>query len=308
MQLLFGSVRPWEEDVLPDRAFEEKVVLQHHAKELAVARKAHFAQVLTINGDGARLRCEEGRCKSCDGALAGSGCAHQRGHASRRGIEADVVHDFLAFFISEGHVVEADVATNGSELHRALIGNILGLHVHDLLRTIQSGEGFGELAANVAHLHNGCDHETEVEGEGEELTKREVVVDDLVTTHAHDAHAGEAEQEGAGTRDEGGGGEALLHVLEEPLNTALKALVLLFLGIEALDHAHAVERFGEATGDFSIDHTACAEDGPDLGEGLERDKSEDAHGYQRVQRHPWTDVDQQHQRCDGRDGASDQLH
>ena len=48
---------------------------------------------------------------------------------------------------------------------------------------------------------------------------------------------------------------------------------LAILGVITLDHAHAAQRFGQPPGDFGVDLSAFAEDGPN---GLERPAQHDA--------------------------------
>ena len=99
---------------------------------------------------------------------------------------------------------------------------------------------------------------------------------DLPRADVHHGAAHHAHQHGGRKAHQRDGGEGAQHVVQQPLHAAGEDPRLLGLGVVALHHAHAGQRFGEAPGDFGVDLAALAEDGPDLGERLAQSQRENA--------------------------------
>ena len=95
--------------------------------------------------------------------------------------------------------------------------------------------------------------------------------------------------------------------VEQPLDAAREYGGFALLGVVALDHAHAAQRFGQAPGDFGVDLAALAEDRPDLGEGLATARSEDRDEQRGQPGHQRADPQQHHQRDHGGHQAADEF-
>ena len=92
--------------------------------------------------------------------------------------------------------------------------------------------------------------------------------------HHHAAH--DAHHRGRGERQQAGRGQRPHHVVEQPLHAAGKDAGLALLGVIALDHANAAQRFGEPPGDLGVDLAAVAKDRPDRLERVLQNEDEDA--------------------------------
>ena len=101
---------------------------------------------------------------------------------------------FLSFIVRETHILENDVALDPIQHDRPIGSDVLGIHVHQFLRAIEARERFGKLAADVAHLHDRRDHETEKKCERKEFAQREITLYDLPATDPHDPGARQPEQ------------------------------------------------------------------------------------------------------------------
>lgn len=223
-------------------------------------------------------------------------------------MECDVGEYVFSRLVCEGYVVEMDIAFDGIEGCVAGGAVVFGFHVHEFFGSVEAGEGFGELAADVAHLDDGGDHEAEVEGEREKVAGSHEALHDAIATEAHDAHAGEAEQECGGAGNEACGCEALLYVEEQLLNPCLEGFYFAFLGIEPFDDTDAIEGFRESSGHFGIDDATFAEDGAYAFECFEGYKSKYGNRNQDHCGHGGAYADEQHQAYNGAEDATDELH
>ena len=189
------------------------------------------------------------------------GRAHQRGHRSWRGLEADAVQNGFLRRVSELHIVKLHTALDGRHLDGAPGGLILFELGHDLVRAIEARESLSQLRADVHDLEDGRNHE------GEKHVVLKVVADapraaeHIVPAQPHDQRRNQPQHRGGRRGKHAGHGERLHHVLQKPLNTCRKNSGFAIFGVIALDDTHAAERFRQAARDFRVDLTALAEDG-----------------------------------------------
>ena len=177
----------------------------------------------------------------------------------------------------------------------------------DLFAPVESGEGFCDLAADVAHLDDGCDEESQEEGEGDEVSHRHLTFQDHGTPQPHDSHAGQSQKQRRRAGDQAGGGEGSPNVVEDPRHPLFEDADLLALGAEPLDDPDAAQGFGQPSGDVGVDLAPLAEDGPDVAEGLQRDQTQDGEGDQGVEGHQDADPEEEEEGADGGQDSAEEV-
>ncbi len=174
----------------------------------------------------------------------------------------------LLLLVGEADVLELEIAADRAEGDRAVGVFVLGRFVQHLACALQPGDRFGDLRADADHLEQRGSQISQEHGVGEEAAERQLAGENLARAHEHHDRADDAHQRRRRKAHHRGRGERLEDVVQQALDAGAEDLVLARLGVVALHHAHAAERFGQAAGDFGVDLAALAEDGPDGAEGL----------------------------------------
>ena len=249
-------------------------LLQHHAELRAVARQAHRAQVHAVHQHRARVRVMERRHQARDGGLARAGRPHQRRHRAGRRREAHRFEHRLAGLVGERDVVEHHVAADALEAHRAPRVLVFRPLAQDFARALQAGERFRYLRADAHHLEHRRHQERQEHGERHEAADGEIAGQDLPRADEHHHRAHHPHQHGGAKAHQRDRGERPQDVLQQPLHPARKHGPLALLGVVALHHAHAAQRFGQPPRHLRHDLAALAEDRPDDSERLAQREGE----------------------------------
>ena len=185
--------------------------------------------------------------------------------------EAHVEQHLLARLVGESDVRKIDFAANRARAPPCACGSlILGPLAQHFARALQAGERLGQLRADAHHLHHRRDQERQKRDEGHQVAQRSWVAGEHLA-RAHDTITT------APTMPISTVAERLIsdmavsdfeHVIQQPLHAAREDFRLALLGVIALHHAHAAQRFGEPPGHLRVDLAALAENRADLGEGL----------------------------------------
>ena len=209
--------------------------------------------------------------------------------------------------IAERDIAELDAAFDAFQAQGAARVFVFGRFVEHLAGALQAGQGFAELGSDADDLEERRGEVSEKHDVGEIAAEGELSGQDLARAHEHDDGPDDAHQHGRGEAHERGGGEGAEDVLQQALDAGGEDLVLARLGVVALDHAHAAQRFGEASGDLGVDAAALAEDGADGAEGLLQAQSEDQQEAEGDGGHDRADADQHGEGDDGGEQSADEV-
>ena len=263
---------------------------------------------MLVQGDPSLVRVEKSGRQSCNGRFSRARGTDQGRHAAWWCIEADVMKNLLAFLIAKGDPFKSDVSLDLPDHVGSNHWVVFFLHLHELLRPVKACHGLGELASDVAHLDDGCDHESQKEGEGHKFSIGHLSVHDEVAPDPHDPSRGQSKQKGGRAGHQGSGRKAFLDVEEQPFNAFLEGPLFLCFCVEALDHPDPVQGFRQPPGHLGIDLAPVPEDGPDVPEGFQGDHCKECDGHQHEKGHGGVDLDQDHERDDRCERAPDELH
>ena len=158
------------------------------------------------------------------------------------------------------------------------------------------------------NLSDGRDHHGQKSDVGNEIAGRHFARENISRAEIHHGRRDDSHQRRGGKAHQGGGGECLKNVIEQFLDADAEDFLFPFLGVVALDDAHAAERFGEPAGDFGIEFWPRAIHGPDFFERLAEPEPEDQDSDEGGHRHRDAHAKQVGEGDDRRHDAADKIH
>ena len=223
-------------------------------------------------------------------------------------MKRDVVQNGFLLLVGEGDILEGDVAAYLGQGDGAVGIFVFGSFVQNLAGALQAGDRFGDLGADANHLKQRRGQVSEEHGVGEEAAQRQLAGENLARSHEHDDRADDAHQSRGRQAHDRGRGQRAKDILQQALDSRAEHLVLALLGVIALHHAHAAERFRQAAGDLGVDLGALAEDGTDGPKGLAQAESEDQQKAEGDGGHHRADANQNGEGNDRGEQAADKVH
>ena len=119
LELRVAGAGPSEEEVRPDGAVEEEVVLEDQSELRPVGGENHLPEIHTVHNDTPPLRLQEGGGEACDGGFPGARAPHQGYDGSGLRLERHSLQDRLVFLVAEVDVLEHQMSLDGRHDHRA---------------------------------------------------------------------------------------------------------------------------------------------------------------------------------------------
>ena len=237
------GIRSSKSDVVTNRAAEQIGLLQHDPDLFAQRIDRHVAQVGAIDQNLAAGRIVEARQQVNDRRLAAARHPQQSDRLPRLRLDVDMAQDRNATGITEGDVLELDVALNRRQRPGIRLVGDVALGIEDFEDTTGRGRGLRHLSNDHAQLGHRKEDEDQVQAELLPFADRQRRVDDLITgriQHRGLAQIGDQEdhreQEGENTRHR----DALLH---KRLGGLVKFDLLLRFARESFDHLDAGQVF-----------------------------------------------------------------
>ena len=178
---------------------------------------------------------------------------------------------------------------------------------HDLLGAFQTSQSFGQLRADLHHLHNRGDQKHKKKVVGKITAGRKGVGRHLTTTDVHGGRADHSEQYAGGKPHQGRGSQRPHDVLEQPPHAAGENLFFALFSVVSLDDPHAAQGFGEPSGNFSVDLASFAEDRSNDCECPVQSERKTTERTNRNQGQRCADAQQQGERNAGSDQASRKI-
>ena len=120
--VVLGRVRAAIDDVVADRAVQQRGVLRDHPDLRAQAVLLHGGDVLPVDADHALFDVVEAQQQVDHGALARAGAADQPDLLARPDVQVEVVDDCATPAVAEGDVLETDLAAR--DLQRRCAGPV----------------------------------------------------------------------------------------------------------------------------------------------------------------------------------------
>src|ERR1700733_4430817 len=120
-----------------------------------------------------------------DRGLTRSGRPYQRRDRTRTSMERDAVQHQFVGLIAEPNILKLNIATNLTQLHRAMrIAELVHL-TQDFERSVKPGKRFSKLGPDVHHLEYRRDHESEEHGVLEVVAQCELMVQHFPPAQQH---------------------------------------------------------------------------------------------------------------------------
>ena len=181
--LLLGGVGPAPQEVLPDGAGEEDVVLEHHTDALAQLLQGVVPHVHPVQQHRTAGHVVETGDQVHQGGLSGAGAAHHGDELAGLDGEVNAAEHVLtgaAGVVLEVHVLELHLALGLGELSGGE-GAVLdgGLRLQHLVDTAGAGNGPGELEEAHAQHHDAHEDLEDIGDEGGEVANEHLPADDL---------------------------------------------------------------------------------------------------------------------------------
>ena len=153
--LLLGRALLAVGDVVKDRAAEQPRFLQYHGVRRAQTVAGDIADIVSVDGDRARLRIVEAHEQIDDRRFAGTRRTDDRDHLAGCDIQRQIADDDAVLGVAEADMVKLDLTAGIGQNHGIFGIGLLGRLVQQTEHTLRRGTCRLQLGKDVCHFVDG---------------------------------------------------------------------------------------------------------------------------------------------------------